>query len=87
MPDDPVTIARFPNGSEAHHAKIELEEAGIACMLADEGTSTLLWPSVVGGVKLQVNEADVDRAIAVLAQTPAAQCLVVSIEGEAEGDA
>src|SRR5204862_3495939 len=55
---------------EASFAQDRLEAAGIASELADEATVGLAWhmAQAMGGIKLQVDAADVERARAVLAE-------------------
>jgi len=59
-----VTIAAFNSPVEADIARAQLSEAGIASYLADEALVGNFWPllNAVGGVKLQVAEADIERA-------------------------
>lgn len=59
-----VTIARYQNVSTANLAKNKLEMAGIASFLADAETINTDWllSNALGGVKLQVEASDADRA-------------------------
>lgn len=59
-----VTIARFQGISTASLARNRLEEAGIPSFLADAETITTDWllSNAMGGVKLQVEAGDADRA-------------------------
>jgi hypothetical protein len=70
MSESMVTIATFGTPVEAQLARNLLEEAGIESVLADAETVGMLWHvgSALGGVKLQVAEADEARARAVLAR-------------------
>jgi hypothetical protein len=63
-----VTVAAFNSPVEADLARSQLEEAGIASVLADEATAGNFWVLVnaVGGVKLQVFEQDLTRAREIL---------------------
>jgi tetratricopeptide (TPR) repeat protein len=63
-----VTIATFSQAVEAHIPRARLEAEGIWAFVADEGIVTMNWlySNVVGGVKLQVKEQDVDRAVKIL---------------------
>lgn len=63
-----VTIATFSQAAEAHVSRAKLEAAGIWAFVADEGIVTMNWlySAVVGGVKLQVQEGDVGRAVEIL---------------------
>ena len=59
-----VTIARYQNVSTANLAKNKLEIAGIVSFLADAETINTDWllSNALGGVKLQVEASDADRA-------------------------
>jgi len=63
MPDKLVTLATFGKSYEAELARNRLEAEGIAVHLSDE-TISALWGlgDPFGTVKLQVAEADLDRA-------------------------
>jgi len=63
-----VTVATFDFPAEAEVAKLFLEEKGIQAFLADANLVGLNWflANAVGGAKLQVAAADVDRANDVL---------------------
>ena len=64
------TIAAFSTPEEAEVARIALEDEGIQSFLGDATTVGMLWHvGALGGVKLQVAEADVQRAREVLAGT------------------
>jgi len=65
-----VTVATFDQGVEASFAQDRLEAAGIASELADEATVGLAWhmAQAMGGIKLRVDAADLERARAVLAE-------------------
>ena len=67
-----ITIATFSQAIEAHVSKTKLESEGIECFIADENIVNMNWfySNAVGGVKLQVKEADVKRAIEILHQKP-----------------
>lgn len=71
MSEELVTIATFSMAIEADLARAKLESEGIECFLADEHTVTVNWlySQAVGGVKLQVKEADAQRAIGVLKES------------------
>ncbi len=64
-----TTIATFNTPAEAELTRIFLEEGGITAYLADAETVGMNWMFGVGvgGVKLQVAEADVRRATGILA--------------------
>ena len=69
-----VTLATFWHPAEAHIARLRLESGGVACLLLDELTAaTNVFAIAVGGVKLQVPEAQRERARRLLSGTrPAA---------------
>lgn len=66
VPERFVTVGTFPDVSIAHLARGRLEEAGIACFIAEENTGGLLLGIGMSWPKLQVAEEDALRAIAVL---------------------
>lgn len=68
MADRLVTIATFDAPTQAQIARGALEDAGIDAVLTDENTVTLFWSlsNAVGGIKVQVREADAERAVAVI---------------------
>lgn len=61
-----VTVRQYINPSEAELDKTLLEEAGIPVFVADENSMSLGYGGVLGGVRLQVEDADLDRARRVL---------------------
>ncbi len=64
-----ITVATFSTLIEAHIALGRLEAEGITAHLADAGMGDYGMPAgiAVGGIKLQVEEKDAERARAVLA--------------------
>ena len=64
-----VTIRKYFDPGQAWTDKCLLEASGINVFLADECSSTLGFGSVIGGARLQVDEADVERANQVLGNT------------------
>ena len=64
-----IVVASFNNRAEAELAKEQLEEAGIHSMVeADDGGGAMpILLAGSGGVKLEVNEQDFERAAEVLA--------------------
>lgn len=64
-----TTIKTFSNLAEAGFAHSLLEAAGIPAFLADEQTSQLGYGLAVG-IRLQVEEADRERAMQVLSKGP-----------------
>ncbi|MGA2004847.1 MAG: DUF2007 domain-containing protein [Terriglobales bacterium] len=65
-----VTIQSFRELPEAMLAKGMLNSAGIECFLADDNTGRLLGfiSNVIGGIRIKVNRADAEAAIALLEQ-------------------
>ena len=63
-----VTIARFANATMAHLAGAALAAAEIEHFIADEHTGPLFTGFQSGGIKLQVREADEERAQDVLSE-------------------
>jgi tetratricopeptide (TPR) repeat protein len=63
-----VTVAAFSQATEAHIQKSKLDAEGIWSFVADEHLITWNWlySNAIGGVKLQVREADVERALEAL---------------------
>src|SRR5476651_623105 len=61
-----VTVRQYINPSEAELDKTLLEEAGVPVFLADENSMSLGYGGVLSGVRLQVEDADLDRARRVL---------------------
>jgi len=59
-----ITVARFTDAMQAHIARGRLQAEGIAGHIADEHYITMNWflSNALGGVKLQVEKADADRA-------------------------
>ena len=61
-----VTVRQYLNPTEAELDKTLLEEAGIPVFLADESSLSLGYGGVLGGVRLQVEDTDLERAQGVL---------------------
>ncbi|MBM2817155.1 MAG: hypothetical protein HW421_3917 [Ignavibacteria bacterium] len=59
-----ITIKTFENSFEANLLKSRLEDEGIECFLFDENTVSIMpfYNVAVGGIKLKINEADIDKA-------------------------
>ena len=68
MSNSLVTIATFSQPFEGHIVRTRLESEGIRCFVADEHTVAANWfySNAIGGVKLQVREADQDLARSVV---------------------
>ena len=65
---DFVTVARFSNSFDMHVIKGRLEADGIPCFVRDEHTITAqpFYDIALGGIKLQVQEKDVEAANEIL---------------------
>ncbi len=63
-----ILLKTLDDGISAHILKTRLESEGIQCFIHDENIVTLnpLYNFAVGGVKLKVNEVDLERAVNVL---------------------
>jgi hypothetical protein len=63
-----VTIATFDQVAQARLAENALKDTGISAMISDENLVAMDWllSSAVGGVKVQVWEEDVEKAVSVL---------------------
>lgn len=64
----PVTIHRFRDLPEAWVVKGGLDSAGIECFLLDENMIRLDWlySNLLGGIRLQVGQADAEAALGIL---------------------
>ena len=75
MSQELITIATFGNAVAADLARMRLESRGVQCFLADEQTATM-FPQLshtIGGIRLQVKESHVEKAVAILREKPPAQ--------------
>ena len=65
-----ITIKTFQNSVDAHIFKAKLESEGIRCYLFDENTVSVnpLYNITVGGIKLNINEKDLEKAKEVYAE-------------------
>ena len=68
MPNPLVTLDTFPNPERARFIQGLLESEGVPAYLADETAGGMMWhlSSAIGGIKVQVAEADILRAQEVL---------------------
>ncbi len=64
-----VTIATYGNPIEANLARIKLASEDIDCFLAGEN-AVAVYGNIVGTVKLQVRQSDVERATEILSRKP-----------------
>ena len=84
MSDDLVTIATFLNIGEAKLAQGKLSSAGIAASVRDENAMNLHIGMAMWGIKLQVPDRQVVRALEVLDDfRPAAQD---DVEADSDSD-
>lgn len=63
-----VTVASFSIPTQAHLARLRLENADVDCFLLDENLVSTNWllSAAIGGIKLQVPEDQAERAREVL---------------------
>ena len=67
------TLAAFNRPMDAHLLIARLEGHGVRAFLRDEHMVTLDWlaSNAIGGVKVDVADEDLDRAIEVMQESPA----------------
>jgi hypothetical protein len=72
MSSELVTVATFNDPVEAAMARNYLEAGGVHAFLLDEETVATTWgfANAIGGIKLQVNVANAERAEALLDDLP-----------------
>lgn len=63
-----VTVGTFDKAAEAHAVRCRLEAEGLAAFLSDEFIVSMDWflSNAVGGIKVQVPENEVERALEIL---------------------
>lgn len=66
MPDELVTIAKFTSLGEAKVAQGKLGSAGISAFVRDENAINLHIGMALGGIRLQVPDSQMVRALEVL---------------------
>ncbi|MEO0477095.1 MAG: DUF2007 domain-containing protein [Planctomycetota bacterium] len=66
MADNFVTIEHFENPINADNAKFTLQAAGIDALLLDRHLPMPMYGNILGTVKLQVRQQDVDRALSII---------------------
>lgn len=69
MTEKLVTIATYADPIEANLAKIKLASDDIDCFLAGEHAASI-YTGALGGIKLQVKQSDVAKAIEILSSKP-----------------
>ena len=59
-----ITVKTFDNSIETHLLKCKLESEGVKCYIFDENMVSLnpLYNITVGGIKLKINEIDLNKA-------------------------
>jgi rubredoxin len=67
-----ITLAQFSKPEEAHLLRLRLEAGGVPAFVQDENLVQLNWlySNAIGGVRVQVFEADLDAAKEILAEHP-----------------
>ena len=72
-----VTVSTYSFPYEAHIAKAKLDAEGIPAFVADEHTINMQWlfSNAMGGVKLQVPQTFVERALDILSEDDEAALL------------
>jgi hypothetical protein len=63
-----VEIGRFPTRIDADLARLRLESVGIGAVLMDTEANNFFGGGGLIGVRLMVIDADVDEALAILAE-------------------
>ena len=64
------TVRTFGNLAEAGFASSLLEAAGIRTLMADEQSFSIGYGATMGGLRVQVDDADFERAVRVLDEGP-----------------
>jgi hypothetical protein len=72
------TVKTFANLSEAGFAGSLLEASGIPALLADEQSFLMTPGMATGGIRVQVDDQDFERALHVLAEGPDAPAVPIS---------
>ena len=67
-----ITVANCSKAEEAHLIRIRLEAGGVEAFVQDEFIVQMDWlyANAVGGIKVQINEADEERAKEILGEEP-----------------
>jgi hypothetical protein len=65
-----ITVASYDNIEQAELLRIRLEERGVSAYVSDSAVVALNWmySNAVGGVKVQVDEADIDKVRSLLTE-------------------
>ena len=66
-----LTVATFSKPEEAHMLRLRLEAGGVPAFIQDENMvqTDWLYSNAIGGVRVQIDEDDVDRAKEILEDT------------------
>ena len=66
MEDKIVEIARFYEPEEAQILESLLKSEGIKCYLRNEYTSQVMYPTNMGGIRVELLESEVPRAMEIM---------------------
>ncbi len=74
-PDQIITFQTFYDPMLAHIIRTKLEDEGIKCFITDENSALLnpLYNQALGGIKLKIFAADMERCQAIIAADDALQ--------------
>lgn len=61
-----ITVRTFSSSMDSEMVRSYLESLGVKCYIKDEFINRAYVPNVAGGVKLQVEEEDLETAIMLL---------------------
>jgi hypothetical protein len=88
MANDLVTVATFLNTTQAALAKSRLESEGVQTFLADEHIVSTDWllSTAVGGVRVQVESQNTEKAIEILNSESISNDELISVAENYEGD-
>lgn len=88
LPEDIVTLVRFGELTAAQLLCGRLDSEGIECFLPDEVMAAQTWHlnRAIGGIRVQVRRADLDRAQQILAQPGVAADAVADVPELQPGD-
>lgn len=83
-----ITIKTFLDSIEANIVKGRLESEGIPALLIDENTVNTYWiyAQAIGGIRLQVQEIHVAKALAVLNENQAKMYALKNNENDNKGE-
>jgi|GEM_PF-365160 len=83
-----VTVCSYRDPIDAEIAKTRLDHADIPAVILDENLASIQWlySLAIGGVKLQVDESDLDVAVAALTEDHSAELSPISESRMPPGD-